>query len=265
MPRFDPHPERRAAVVTGASSGIGQATALALAEAGHPVVLGARRVERLEETAAQIREAGGEALALSLDLLDHDSIAAFAERAERELGPIEVLVSNAGEVRPISTTEADPQEFARQLGVNLLGAQALVRELVPDMVERGRGDVVVVTSEVARVPRPFMAGYVASKAGLEALARAMQMELEGSGVRVTILRPGPASTEQGSDWSVEEIELVTESWQRWGVMRHPGYLRPSDVANAVLAVVSIPKGTHITEIEVQPEAPVERADRGGNP
>ena len=107
------------------------------------------------------------------------------------LGPIEVVVSNAGDVQPISTTGADPEEFARQLQVNLAGAQALVSRLVPPMMQRGRGDVVFVTSEVAVRPRPEMAGYVASKAGLEAFAEAMAMECEGTGVRVGIARPGP--------------------------------------------------------------------------
>ncbi|MDP1804295.1 MAG: SDR family NAD(P)-dependent oxidoreductase, partial [Acidimicrobiales bacterium] len=108
MPAFSPHPKRRAAVITGASSGIGLATALAWAEAGHPVVLGARRLERLEETAAQIRAAGGEALGLPLDLTDGASIDAFAAVAEEQMGPIEVVVSNAGEVFPEATLAVDP-------------------------------------------------------------------------------------------------------------------------------------------------------------
>lgn len=255
MPRFEPHPDRRAAIVTGASSGHGAAIAACLAAAGHPVVLGARRVDRLELLAAQIVEAGGEALALPLDLTDGGSIAAFADRAEAEMGPIEVLVSNAGDVQPI-TTLADPDEFARQMQVNLLGAQALVHSVVPHMVTRRRGDVVFVTSEVAEEPRTYMAAYVASKAGLEGYARAMAMECEGTGVRVGIVRPGPSSTEQGTSWSEESINEVVASWFKWGLLRHDGAIRPAEFAEAVLAVVSAPKGTRYSLLEVQPEAPV---------
>jgi len=256
MPRFTPHPQRRAAVVTGASSGIGRATAVALAAAGHPVVLGARRVDRCNETAAEICAAGGEALALPLDLLDTESIKAFAEAAMAELGPIEVLVSNAGDVQPITAVGASPEEFARQLQVNLLGAQALVHYLVPPMIERSRGDVVFVTSEVALTPRTHMAGYVASKSGLEGFAMAMAMEAEGTGVRVGILRPGPSSTEQGATWDASKIDELLESWTHWGLMRHSGALLPESLAAAVVAMVTLPKGTRYAVLEVQPEAPV---------
>ncbi len=255
MPRFPSHPERRAAVVTGASSGIGLATALALAEVGHPVVLGARRLDRLEETAAEIRAGGGETIALPLDLTDNASIDAFAGRAEAELGPIEVVVSNAGDVLPATALEVDPDDFARQVQVNVVGAHRLVRALGPAMAARQRGDIVFVTSDVVRVPRTYMAAYITSKHALEGLARAMQMELEGSGVRVGIVRPGPSATEQGSTWPAEVIDEVMADWDRWGIMRHPGYLRPRDVAAAVLAVVSTPRGTHLTLVEVEPEAP----------
>ncbi len=255
MPRFEPHPQRRAAVVTGASSGHGAAIALALAAAGHPVVLGARRVDRLEELASKIAADGGEALAVALDLTDPASITEFTRRAETEMGPIEIVVSNAGDVQPL-TTVADPGEFARQLQVNLLGAQALAHELVPLMVGRRRGDVVFVTSEVAESPRTHMAAYVASKAGLEGFARAMAMECEGTGVRVGIVRPGPSNTEQGTTWDMDSINSVVSSWQHWGLLRHDGAIRPVEFAQAVLAVVSAPRGTRYALVEVQPEAPV---------
>lgn len=258
MPRFLPHPDRRAAIVTGASSGIGRATAEALAAAGHPVVLGARRVDRCEDTASAIRDAGGEALALPLDLTDNDSVAAFARDAEAKLGPIEVLVSNAGDVQPITTVGAAPEEFTRQLQVNLLGAQALVHAVVPAMFDRGRGDVVFVTSEVALNPRTHMAAYVASKAGLEGFAQAMAMECEGTGVRVGIVRPGPSTTEQGTGWSEDAVNEVVASWSHWGLLRHNGALRPGELAGAVLAMVSAPKGTRYAVLEVQPEAPLQR-------
>lgn len=228
---------------------------MALAAAGHPVVLGARRLDRLDETVSKLRADGVEALALSLDLTDEASIDEFAARAEAEIGPVEIVVSNAGDVLPATSLTVDPDDFARQVQVNLVGAHRLVRRLGPAMVGRQRGDIVFVTSDVVREPRTYMAAYVASKHGLEGLARAMQMELEGTGVRVGIVRPGPSSTEQGSSWPAEVVDEVMAEWHRWGIMRHPGYLRPGDVASAVLTVISTPRGTQLTLVEVEPEAP----------
>jgi len=257
MPRFDPHPERRPAVVTGASSGHGLATALALAAAGHPVVLGARRLDRLEAAAAKIVADGGEAVGLVLDLTNDASIDAFAASAQERMGPIEIVVSNAGDVLPATALGVTPEDFARQMQVNVLGAHRLVRHLGPPMVERRRGDIVFVTSDVVRVPRTYMAAYVTSKHALEGLARAMQMELEGTGVRVGIVRPGPSTTEQGTSWTEDTVNEVMADWERWGVLRHSGALRGQDVARAIHAVVSTPRGTHLTLVEVEPEAPVE--------
>ncbi len=261
MPRFEPHPPapERPAVITGASSGIGHATAVALAAAGHPVVLAARRAERLADLAAKIEADGGQALAISLDLADTESIDAFCASAGG-LGPVDVLVSNAGEVVPHSAVGADPDHFARSVHVNLLGAQRLAARLGPAMVERGHGDVVFVTSDVVVRQRTLMASYVAAKSGLEGLARAMQMELEGSGVRVGMVRPGPSSTEQGSTWDEATVNAIVSDWSRWGHLRHDGALLPRNVADAIVAMISAPKGTHLTLIEVQPEAPV-LADR----
>ena len=165
---------------------------------------------------------------------------------------MEVLVSNAGEVWPETAVDTEPATFTRQVQVNLLGAQALAHALVPGMVERGRGDVVFVTSDVVRVPRPRMAAYVTAKAGLEAMARVMQMELEGTGVRAGIVRPGPSSTEQGTTWTEAVIVETVDEWNRWGLIRHDGALRPGDVARAVTAMVGQPRGTHLTLIEVEP-------------
>ncbi len=181
MPRFDPHPELRPAIVTGASAGIGAATAAALAAAGHPVILAARRVERLVDLAAQLEAGGATALALPLDLADPASIDAFADRAADALGPVDILVNNAGVVEIMTGAGADPDEFAASVQVNLLGAHRLAARLAPAMVARGHGDVVFVTSDVVVRPRTKMAAYVTAKAGMEGLARAMQMELEGTG------------------------------------------------------------------------------------
>ncbi|MFI9386954.1 SDR family oxidoreductase [Kutzneria sp. NPDC052558] len=250
------HPDRRPAVVTGASSGIGAAAALALAAAGCPIALGARRVDRCAEVAERIRAAGGEAVVHALDVTDPDSVKAFAEQSTRSLGDIEVVVSNAGGLAVGAVHEVDTDEFGREIDVNLMGAHRLVRAFVPAMVGRRRGDIVFVSSDVARRARPFTSAYTASKWGLEGMAHAMQMELEGTGVRASIVRPGPTRSEMGTGFSAEEFEFLIAKWQVWGHARHPRALRASAIADAIVSVVSAPRGVHLNAVEISPEASV---------
>jgi len=250
-------PSRRPAVVTGASSGIGAATALALAAAGFPVALGARRTDRCEEVAAQVREAGGEAVAHALDLTDDASVTEFAAKVGADLGDVEVVVSNAGAVAPGRIHEVDTDRFGRELDLNIVGAHRLVRAFVPGMVERRRGDVVFVSSDVAVRARPFMSSYAAGKWGLEGMVHALQMELEGTGVRASIVRPGPTWSEMGTDWDVDQAAFVLNQWVRFGQARHPHFLKPAAIADAITTVVGAPRGVHLSLIEVNPEAPVE--------
>jgi NADP-dependent 3-hydroxy acid dehydrogenase YdfG len=266
VPRFEPHPARRAAAVTGASSGIGAATAIALAAAGHPVALGARRAGKCEELAAAIRADGGEAIALPLDVGDDDAVKAFAVTATDRLGPVEILVSSAGDLDVALVHELDTAEFARQVEVNLVGAHRMVSAFVPGMVARQRGDVVFVSSDVIRAPRPRMGAYVAAKNGVDGMARAMQMELEGTGVRVSVVRPGPTLTGMGMSWDAATLQALLDEWARWGLVRHMNLLEPSDVAAAVTAIVSTPRGAHITHLEIEPEAPIQAGgDAGAQP
>jgi NADP-dependent 3-hydroxy acid dehydrogenase YdfG len=256
-PHRVPHPERRPAVVTGASSGIGAATAVALAAAGFPVALGARRTDRCEEVVRQIRDAGGEACAHRLDVSDGGSVDEFAQAVAEELGDVEVVVSNAAVLVPGRTDEVTTETFQRELEVNLVGVHRLVRAFVPGMVGRQRGDLVFVSSDVAHRPRPWMSAYTASKWGLEGMAHALQMELEGTGVRASIVRPGPTKSEMGSDWEGPAAETVITKWVEHGLARHPMLLRASAIADAITTVVNAPRGVHVHAIEVSPEAPLE--------
>jgi NADP-dependent 3-hydroxy acid dehydrogenase YdfG len=250
-------PARRPAVVSGASSGIGAATALALGAAGFPVALGARRVDRCEELAERIRADGGEAVARELDVTDAASVGDFAKQVTDELGAIEVLVSNAGGVAPGVVHETDSERFAAELDLAVVGAHRLVRAFVPGMVERRRGDVVFVSSDVAVRVRPFMSAYAAGKWGLEGMAHSMQLELEGTGVRASIVRPGPTWSEIGDHWDADEVNRVIEAWVRFGLARHPHFLKPAALADAILAVIRAPRGVHLNLVEVSPEAPLE--------
>ncbi|MQY31539.1 SDR family oxidoreductase [Nocardia aurantia] len=260
MPRFTPHPQRRPALVAGASSGIGAATALALAELGHPVALGARRVEICESLAEKIRADGGTAFAHRLDVTDLRSVDEFVTAAEAALGPIEIAVSGAGDLEFGHAYTMDPEVFLRQVHVHLVGAQWLSNRVIPGMVERRRGDFVLIGSDCADIPRPGMGAYVAAKTGLEAMGHQLRMELEGTGVRASVVRPGQTQTGMGMTAAPESIGPVIENWVRWGFARHSYFLRASDIAAAVTAVVSTPRGAHLVLVEVQPEAPLRERD-----
>lgn len=250
-------PGRRPAVVTGASSGIGAATALSLAAAGFPVALGARRTDRLDEVVARIREEGGEAVAHPLDLTDEDSVETFAKAVAADLGDIEVVVSNAGAVAPGTIVEVESERFTRELDLTVVGAHRLVRAFAPGMVERRRGDLVFVSSDTVVRARPFMAAYSSGKWGLEGMVSSLQMELEGTGVRASVVRPGPTWSEMGSDWDDDEAGFVLTQWVRFGLARHPHFMKPAAVADAITTVVSAPRGVHLSLVEVDPEAPLE--------
>ncbi|MBY8856707.1 SDR family oxidoreductase [Nocardia sp. CA2R105] len=260
MPRFEPNPDRRPVLIAGASSGIGAATAESLAQQGYPVALGARRLDDCEQLAEKIRAAGGEAIAHRLDVTDDESVDAFVTAAEAALGPAEVVVSGAGDVEFALVHEMSTADFARQVDVHLVGPHRLARRVVPDMIARGRGDFVLISSDCAHAPRPRMGAYNAAKAGLEGMAEQMRMELEGTGVRVSLVRPGPTRTGMGMNAEAEVVGPLIEDWVAWGFARHPYLLRPSDMAAAISSVVGTPRGSHLILVEVQPEAPLRAAE-----
>lgn len=247
----------RPALVTGASSGIGRATAQALAALGHPVVVGARRAERLDELVGVIREAGGEATACAVDVTDADSVRDFVVAAGEAYGPPDVLVSSAGSLTMARVWEMDPADFAAQTDVHLLSVQRLLHAVMPGMVERRRGDVVLIGSDVSYTARPRSGAYVAAKAGLETMAHQIRKELEGTGVRLGVVRPGPVMTEMGSEFDPATAEAVINDWVKHGLGRHPRMCKPADLARGVVTMVSTVRGAQITELEIQPEAPIE--------
>lgn len=254
MPTRFPQPDRRPTVVAGASSGIGAASAVALAGRGFPVALGARRLEECSRLAGSIRAAGGEAVAHPLDVADAGSVAAFVEKVTADLGPVEAVVSSAARLAPGRVHEVATDRFGAELDVNVLGTHRLVHALVPGMVDRGRGDLVLVSSDVADTVRPFMSSYATGKWAVEGLARSLRMELEGTGVRVSVVRPGPTMTGMGTDWGAEDTVMVLEGWSRFGLTRSGHFLEPAVVAEAIAYVVDLPRGATIPLLEIGPEA-----------
>jgi NADP-dependent 3-hydroxy acid dehydrogenase YdfG len=246
----------RVAVVTGASTGIGRAVAVGLGALGWPVAIGARRTDKLEETAKLVEAAGGAVFAYPLDVTDAASVDAFATGVEDRLGPVDVLVNNAGIAVPGRLWELTPEQMEAEVRTNLLGPFLCTRRLLPGMVQRQRGDVVFISSDTVRAHRPGLVGYGATKAAIEAAARGLTMELEGTGVRTTTVRVGPTLSDFGTGWSGEQITALMEAWPRYGIQRHMNTLDPADVARAVVHAVTAPAGVNVDLIEVQPEPPL---------
>ena len=256
MPRFDPLPERRPALVAGASSGIGEATAIRLARNGFPVALGARRVEKLDEIVGKIRADGGEAIAVHLDVTDPDSVKAAVEKTTTELGDIEVLVAGAGDTYFGKLDSISTEQFDSQVQIHLIGANRVASAVLPGMIERRRGDLIFVGSDVSLRQRPHMGAYGAAKAALVAMVNNYQMELEGTGVRASIVHPGPTKTSMGWSLPAELIGPALEDWAKWGQARHDYFLRADDLARAITFVAETPRGGFIANMELQPEAPL---------
>ena len=249
--------EPRTAVVTGASSGIGAAVAVAFGALGWRVALGARRDDRLAAVARQVEEAGGKALPFRCDASSADELHAFVDAAESQLGAVEVAVANAALAMPALLHEATVEDLERELLTNLLHPLLLARRVLPAMRVRGSGDLVFVSSESAVRARPFQVAYTATKRGVEGAAEALRMELEGTGIRTTVVRPGATLTEFGSSWSPDLVRRVLVAWKRFGVQRHLSLLAPERVARAVVHAVTSPPGTEVPLIELQPEGPKE--------
>jgi NADP-dependent 3-hydroxy acid dehydrogenase YdfG len=256
MPRFEPLPDRRPALVAGASSGIGEATAIKLAANGFPVALGARRVDKLQEIVEKIRADGGEAIAVHLDVTDPDSVKAAIEQTTSELGEIEVLVAGAGDTYFGKLDSISTEQFESQIQIHLIGANRVASAVLPGMIERRRGDLIFVGSDVALRQRPHMGAYGAAKAALVAMVTNYQMELEGTGVRASIVHPGPTKTSMGWSLPAELIGPALEDWAKWGQARHDYFMRASDLARAIAFVAETPRGSFIANMELQPEAPL---------
>ena len=248
----------RTAIVTGASSGIGAAIARALGALGWSVALGARRTALLDEVATAVTAAGGRPFAHALDVTDPDGIERFFGAVEAELGAADVLVSNAGIGVPGVLQELAVADLERELRTNLLGPMLLARRALPAMLARRRGDLVFVSSMNVVEPRPFQAGYTAGKAGVEGLAHTLRKDLEGTGVRSVIVRPGATRSEFGFGWNADILVRVLDAWKHWGYLRHMDMMDGEQVAAAVVAAVTAPPGVSMDVIQVNPErSPVE--------
>jgi len=240
--------EGRVAAITGASSGIGEATALALADAGAAVALGARRVDRIDALAERIGSAGGHAIAFEVDVSDEQAANAFLNAAHERLGRLDVLVNNAGVMLLGPVDGADTDQWRQMIEVNLLGLLYCTHAALPLMTAGGGGHVVNVSSVAGRRAAAGAAVYNLTKFGVTAFSEALRQEALHADVRVTCVEPGFVETElQGHNKS----ELVQQGVKK---MREQigDVLQASDIADAIRYAVCLPQHVGINEVLVRP-------------
>ena len=233
----------RVAVITGASSGIGEATARALASAGYRVALLARRADRIHALAAELGDA---AIAIEADVTDRDSIVAAAQRVQSELGGADILVNNAGVMLLAPFTSDQQAEHRQMVEVNLLGAMTAT-EVFLDQIRDGGGDLINISSVAGRTARAGNAVYAATKWGMNGWSEALRQELQPD-IRVTVIEPGAVATELADHITHAETKQATQQFVK------DLAIRPEDIAEVIVFAVTRPRRMTLNEILVRPTA-----------
>jgi NADP-dependent 3-hydroxy acid dehydrogenase YdfG len=239
-------PTKKTILITGASCGMGEATALHLASLGHNVVLGARRLERLHATAGKIEDAGGQAFAQSLDVTDLEDFRKFVAGAKERFGSIDVLVNNAG-VMPLSMIgDLRVDEWNEMIDVNFRGVLNGIAAVLPSMKAQSRGHIVNVASVSAHRVDPSAAVYAATKFAVRALSDGLRQETKE--IRVTVVSPGLTRTELFEGIKIPDIKGFLEQ------IAEASSIPASAVANAIGYAIEQPPEVDINEIIVRPTA-----------
>ena len=235
----------KVALVTGATSGIGEATALALAAEGARVAIAARRVQRLNDLAERIRQAGGEALPIETDVADEAQACEMVERILRESGRLDLLlnVAGVGVAAPFQNTTT--AEYRQMVDVNILGALYPIHAALPAMKRQGDGHIVIVSSGTGRYIHPSTV-YSGTKHAISAIAESLRREIGKDWIRVTSIEPGAVKTEFTSQMR-EEVRRSVE--QRLGDMEQ---LEAEDIAAAILYAVTQPRRVNVNILTLYP-------------
>jgi NADP-dependent 3-hydroxy acid dehydrogenase YdfG len=250
MPNSD-----RVAVVTGASSGIGEATARALAHVGFRLVLGARRDDRINALA---KELGGRAL--HLDVMDLASIEAFARAIDREFGKVEVLINNAGLAAGLDpVASGSDADWSQMLATNVLGLLRVTRAMLPSLRRAASSHIVNLGSVAGFEVYPGGVGYTASKHAVRAITRTLRLELVGEPIRVTEVAPGMVETE------FSLVRFKGDEARAAAVYKGMEPLTAADVAECIVWVVTRPPHVNIDELVVRPLAQATTRDVARKP
>lgn len=240
------HHESKVVLITGASSGIGEATARHLARAGHRVVLGARRTERLVALAAEIRAAGGRADVAELDVTDLASMRAFVEFAIDCHGKVDVLINNAG-VMPLSKLEAlKIDEWNRMIDVNIRGVLHGIASVLPGMQAQRSGQVINIASIGAYAVSPTAAVYCATKFAVAAITEGLRQEVGGD-IRVTLVSPGVVESELAESISDIGARDTMREFRKVSI-------KPEAIARAIGFAIDQPADVDVSELIVRPTA-----------
>ena len=233
--------------ITGASSGIGEATALLCAQSGAAVALGARRADRIEALAERIEAEGGVATAIAVDIAAEEQARGFVETAKHRLGRIDALVSNAGVMLLGPVEGADTADWRRMIDVNVLGLLYCTHAALPLMREQGGGHIVNISSVAGRRASLGAAVYNLTKFGVTGFSEALRQEALHSDVRVTIVEPGFVETEllgHNQEFVVQAAEKIKEQTGE--------ILRSEDIADAIVHALAAPPHVSINEVLVRP-------------
>jgi NADP-dependent 3-hydroxy acid dehydrogenase YdfG len=237
----------KVALVTGASSGIGEAAALCLAEAGATVVVCARRDDRLSELVARIEAAGGKALAIPGDMTVEDDARGAVDKTVTAFGRIDILINSAGIMEAGGIENCDTAIYRRVIDINLMGTVYASAAAVPHMLEQGGGDIITISSLAGRKGGPMTSAYSASKHAVNMMTDGMRQELGGRNIRVTTLMPGATET--------EVADSISDPQWRTAIKAHvskEGAVKPRDIGEAIVFILAMPRRTNISEISIRP-------------
>jgi NADP-dependent 3-hydroxy acid dehydrogenase YdfG len=232
--------------ITGASSGIGEATAIACAQAGAAVALAARRADRIEALAERITGEGGRALAITADVGEEDQARAFVERTAEELGRLDALVNNAGVMLLGPIEDAPLDEWRTMIHANVFGVLYCTHAAVPVMKRQGSGHIVNVSSVAGRFARAGSGVYNLTKFGVGAFSESLRQEVAPAGLRVTVVEPGAVATELVGHNREEVIAVMRQAFA------DVEPLRSEDIAEAILYAISRPENVAVNEVLVRP-------------
>ncbi|WP_454796542.1 SDR family oxidoreductase [Novosphingobium lindaniclasticum] len=237
----------KVALVTGASSGIGEAAALCMAEAGAAVVVCARRAERLAGLVSRIEAAGGRAIAIPGDMTVEEDARGAVEKTVAAFGRIDILVNSAGIMEAGGIENCDTAIYRRVIDINLMGTVYTSAAAVPHMLEQGVGDIITISSLAGRKGGPMTSAYSASKHAVNFMTDGMRQELGGRNIRVTTLMPGATET--------EVADSISDPQWRSAIKAHvskDGAVKPRDIGEAVVFILAMPRRTNISEITIRP-------------